>query len=303
MDINLELYKIFYYVCEFKNITKVANFLYVTQPAITRHIRNLEEKLGKTLIIRNTKGIELTNDGRLLYNKIKKSVEELISIETSFKEKSENYEAVIRIIAGHSTIKKLLLKNMSEFNKKYPNIKFEISTYPYQESVQRLREGEADLIFLSMNEVSEKYNNIIIKKCYELQDTFAVSKNIKDKFPDIISILDLNDYPTICKLPRTEARKIIEEYYKNAGLEFVPKYELSNNWLVEEYVKLNVGIGLVTKEFILDELHSGELKEIKTKEPIPKREIGYAIRKNCAIQYILKEFIKDLVKRFENNYE
>ena len=300
MDINLDLYKIFYYVCEFKNITKVANYLYVTQPAITRHIRNLEEKLGKTLIIRNTKGIELTDDGRLLYNKIKKSVEELISTEAVFKEKSDNYEAVIRIIAGHSTIKKLLLKNMTEFNKKYPNVKFEMSTYPYQESVQRLREGEADLIFLSMNEVSENYNNIIIKKCYEVQDIFAVSKDIKNKFPDKMSILDLNEYPVICKLPQTEARKSIDEYYKNAGLEFIPKYELSNNWLVEEYVKLNVGMGLVTKEFILDELQLGDLIEIQINEHIPKREIGYAIRKNCAIQHILKEFIKDLIKKVKD---
>jgi len=79
-------------------------------------------------------------------------------------------------------------------------------------------------------------------------------------------------------------------------MEFIPKYELSNNWLVEAYVKMNVGMGLVTKEFVYDDLKSGELVEIKTKESIPKREIGYAIRKNCAIQNILKEFIKSLAK-------
>ena len=121
MEVNLELYKIFYYVCELKNITKVAEKLYVTQPAITKQIKKLEETLGKELVIRTSKGVELTDDGNNLYNSIKLHIEALIAIENNFREKIDNYEITLKIIATHTVTKRVLLKAITEFNKKHPN--------------------------------------------------------------------------------------------------------------------------------------------------------------------------------------
>lgn len=298
MNISFDLYNVFYYVCEFKSITKTANFLYVSQPAITKSIKNLEKHLGKTLITSNHQGIEITNDGKKLYNEIKTSVEKLNSIEASFKETGKN-EEVIRIIAGYSTIKKLLLKTVSEFNKKYQNIRFEIGTYPYHESIQRLREGKADLIFLNMKEKDIEYNNISFQRLYTVHDILVVTKEIKKDFPDQIKLEDLNDYPVICKYGKSIARSNIESYFKQIKREFTPRYELSNHWLIEEYIRMNLGMGLITKEFILDDLKSGKLIEIKTDVPIPQREIGYATRKNAINYKILKEFIKEVKQKID----
>ena len=294
MDISLDLYNYFYYVCEFKSVTKAANFLYVSQPAITKQIKKLENKLGKNLIVKTSNGIELTNDGRILYNEIKPAIEKLNIMENIFKEKSGKYNQTIRIIAGHSTIQKFLLDTLSKFNKIHPNIKFELSTYHYQESIQRLREGKADLIFFSMGEIVETYSNIVINKWIDVEDIFVVSKELKKIYPTKINLLELNNYPIICKVNCSVTRSRIEKYYRENGLEFIPTYELSNGWLIKEYVYRNIGIGLVTKDFVTEDLQSGRIIEIKTDIKLPKRETGYAYRKNSVNYSVLKEFINIL---------
>lgn len=292
MDVNLEMYKTFYYVCELKNITKVAEMLYVTQPAITKQIKKLEECLGKELLLRTSKGIELTEDGMRLYKKIKQPIEALISTESGFKDKIDNYEVTIKIIAGHSTIKNLLLKAMTEFNKKHPQVKFEMSTSPFSTAIQKLRRSEADLIFFSEDELTEEYNDINIKPFKKLHDILVVSSKEKYQYPDKISILDLNKYKTISQTENGSTRKNIDKFFEKKGLMFIPTYELSNYWLVDEYVKLNLGIGTSIKEFVKDDLNNGSLVKIETKEEIPERQLSYATRKNCASYNIIKEFIK-----------
>lgn len=291
MNISFDLYKIYYYVCKFRSITIAANFLHVTQPAITRHIKNLETYIGKTLIIRGPKGIELTSDGENLYNQIKESVEVLNGVETNI----NNSEEVIRIIAGYSTIKKFLFKVLVEFNKKYPKVKFEILTYNYDEAMQRLRDGRADMIFLNMKESPKNMNDIIVNSCYELHDIFVVSKDYKGEIPKEIKLLDLNKYPLICKFGNSLSKNFIESHFVENGLTLEPTYELSNNWIIEEYVKLGVGIGILTEEYVQKELENKELIKVKTDIELPTREIGYAIRKNCASYNIIKEFVKEFV--------
>ena len=71
MNINLDLYKVFYHVAKNKNITKAANELNITQPGISKAIKNLEEQLGCSLFIRTKSGVILTDEGKIISNKIK----------------------------------------------------------------------------------------------------------------------------------------------------------------------------------------------------------------------------------------
>ena len=294
MDISLDAYKIFYYVCEFKNLTKTANMMYVTQPAITKQIKKLEENIGKTLIIRTTKGIELTSEGLLLYKEIKTPIESILQIENTLKNKIDNYEINLKIIAGHSTIKNILIPAMTKFNKKHSKVKFEMNTYPFSTAIQKLRRNEADLIFYTTDELTENYNDITTKTICDIHDILVVSENIKNRYPDKISILDLNNFSTITKPENSACRIFINNTFKESGQKFIPTYELSNYWLVDEYVRLGLGIGLGIKEFLENDLKNGTLVQIETEEPIPKRQMAYAMQKNSASYSILKEFLKEI---------
>ena len=298
MNVSFDWYNVFYYVCEFKNVTKAANFLCVSQPAITRHIRNLEKALGKKLIIPTSKGIELTNEGKLLYNEIKTPIENLNLANANFNAKSDNYDKIIVINAGVSTTRHYLLKVLAQFNKKHPNIKFAVNSSEYQISFQKLREGKSDLIFYSSEEKERREfgNNIIEQEWKNINDAFIVSSKLKDQYPSFISIKDLNNYPIVCKKSGGTGRKNLEREFEKYGLKFLPTYQLSHNWLVEEYVKMGLGMGLVIRELIEDKLESGELVEIKTDIELPKRRYVFAYSKTSDKLNVLKELADELMK-------
>lgn len=296
MNLNFELYKIFYYVCSYMSITDAAKHLYVSQPAITKQIHNLEQAIGVVLFVRSRKGLELTEDGKKLFKEIKAPVEKLLSIEN----RKDDLPNVIRIIAGYSTIKNFLLKTLSKYNELYPTVKFELNFYPYHEAINRLRNGQADLIFVNMkNHPNRDFDGLKMKRCFDVHDIFVIHKDYGGDVPKTLDLLELNKYPIICKAGKSVARSMIEELYDKHHLKFHPKFELSNNWLIEEYVKDGLGIGLVTKEYIIKELNSGQLLEVSTKQELPVREIGYAVRKDYIYYSFIKKFIEDLKKNYE----
>lgn len=293
---NLDLYNYFYYVCEFKSVTKAANYLYISQPAITKQIRNLEKKLGKKLIEKDSKGIVLTVDGELLFKQIKDSMEVLNNVEAVFKEKSDKYNQTIKVVAGHSTIKEFLMPAMISFNNMHPTIKFSISTFHSSVSIQLLKEGKVDLIFLSMNNVAEEYNNIIIEKFMELDTIFVVKKDFKFNIPKKIKLLDLNKYPVIVLPNNSFCRQWLDNYFESHNLIFNPTYELSNGWLVEEYVSRFFGLGILSKQHIINKLNSKDFIEIESDVKLPKNVLGYAYRKDSVNYQIVKEFVSIIKK-------
>lgn len=292
MNLSFDLYRVFYYVCKNMSITEAAKCMYVSQPAITKQIKNLESGLGKVLFIRDKKGLVLTDAGKELYDKIKDSVEQLSSIE---EEAKEDATCLIRIVAGYNTLKNYVIRNISSFSEKHPNVKFELATYSYDESLEKLREDKADVIFLNMRKKDDSLNDLYIKKCLDLEDILVVSKDMKKNIPDKIKLIDLNNYPIICKIGSSSTRQNVEEYFRQNNLIFTPKYELSSVWLIEEYIKANKGVGLVDRDAILEDLKRGTCIEIKTDVELPHREIGYAVRKNYIHKNIVDEFISSIV--------
>ncbi len=295
MNLNFELYKIFYYVCSYMSITDAARHLFVSQPAITKQIQNLEQALGVVLFVRSRKGLELTEDGKQLFKEIKGPVEKLLSIESS----RGTIPNTVRIIAGYSTSKNFLLKVLSKYDEIYPDVKFEVNFYPYHEAIDRLRNGQTDLIFVNLkNHPNRDFDGLKLKKCFDVHDIFVVHKDYKGEVPDVLNILDLNQYSIVCKSGKSVARNMIEEVFSKKKKKFHPKYELSNNWLIEEYVKDCKGIGLVTKEYITEELANGELIEVPSNIPLPVRDIGYALRKD----YLYNQFIEEFMKELKNSF-
>ena len=128
MYTNFELYKVFYYVAKNQNITQAANELMVSQPAISKSIKVLEDELNTKLFNRKNNGVSLTNAGEIIYNKIKKSIELIVSAEEDLKSLNNMEKGTINIGAGNTIIQKYLIFYIEEFHKKYPNIDIKIHT-------------------------------------------------------------------------------------------------------------------------------------------------------------------------------
>lgn len=283
MKISYDIYNVFYYVAKFKNITLAAKYLCVSQPAVTRQIKNLEKKLGYTLFIRNRKGLDLTKEGKKIFESVGKAIEIFNTIESECNEFKPLEEGIIKILSGYATTKNVLLPIMAKFNKLYPKIKINIDHYPFKDAVNKLRNGEVDILLINSEDYLE-YSDIDVKRFYTLTDILVVNSDIREKYPSTIKLNEINNYQIICKKYSNNARVFIEKILNSSGIEFKPTWELTDYWLVEEYIRMNMGIGIVSREFVEKELLDGRLTEIKTDIELPKRGISYAIRKNCLLR-------------------
>lgn len=296
MDIDLELYKTFYYVCEFKNITKVAEILCVTQPAISKQINKLEEAVNKKLILRTNRGIELTSEGQIIYGKIKEPIEALMSVEEECKEQKDSYDADIRIISGRTYARVCIMDTIVKFNKMHPKVRFRILTVDDMTAIKMLRSGDTDIIFYNADEVDEIYPELEMKEYMKLHDIFVVHKDIKNQFPSKIKLKDLNDYNVMATNPSYISRKCINDYFESIGQTFKPKFEVHNDLLMFEYIKNKMGMGVVIEEFVKDQLESGEFVKIETDKPLWARQINIAMRKSDQYNKVIMDFVRELKK-------
>ena len=127
MNINLEYYKIFYEVAKEQNITKASENLNISQPAISKTIKLLEEKLGGTLFVRTKKGVILTEEGKKFYSYITKAMEYINSAENKFSDLINLETGVIKIGINSTLTKEFLLPYLEKFNKLYHKIDIQIT--------------------------------------------------------------------------------------------------------------------------------------------------------------------------------
>ena len=279
MNIDFELYRIFYTVANHQNITKASEELNISQPAISKSIKNLETQLGGKLFVRTTRGVTLTEEGKEFYNYIKQAIEYISNAENKFTELINLETGCIKIGISSTLTKEFLLPYLEKFHKLYPKIDIQITTKRSYELFPKLRNGLIDIIILNLNEKNYG-NDINIIKCKKINDCFIINKTYSDLINQEISIKDLNKYPLIIQAKGSNTREFLDNLAKKHNTILKPNIELTSYSLVVEFTKIGLGIGYATKDYIKKELNNQELYELKLKEKIPSRYIGIATSKN-----------------------
>ena len=128
MNINLELYKVFYYVAKNESITRAANELAISQPAISKSIKTLENQINTSLFVRKRDGVTLTEAGETIYNKIKEAIDLIDSAENDLKVLTNMESGTINIGASKTIIHEYLMPYIKSFHKKYAKITIRIFT-------------------------------------------------------------------------------------------------------------------------------------------------------------------------------
>ena len=212
MKTNLELYKAFYYVAKNKSITQAANELMVSQPAVSKSIKTLERDLNTTLFNRNSDGVTLNTAGELLYNKIKQSMELIISAEKDVDSYNNMEHGTINIGAGNTIMQRFLMPYIREFHEMYPNINVIVHTLVTDELLKRAQLGLVDIVFTHLpNDIPSNFKTYKLKK---LHDTLVVNKDsiYKDK---IITKKDLCNLPLILLPYNASNRKNFNKFCSN----------------------------------------------------------------------------------------
>ena len=296
MNINFELYRIFYVVANHKNITKAADELMISQPAISKAIKNLEEQLGGQLFVRTKRGVFLTEEGKEFYNYIKHAIEYIHSAENKFTDLINLESGVIRIGISTTLAREFLMPYLEEFHNTYPNISIEIITDIATVLIPKLRNGLIDVVILNLNGM-ENYEDIEFTKCRELHDVFVVGKALKNLTNKKMSFKELNNYPLILQSKTANTRKFLDNVMSKNNVVLKPNIELASYSLVVQFTKIGFGIGYVTLEYISKELENDELFILDLEEKIPSRFVGIGLSKNNVPSFSTKKLLEIVNKK------
>jgi DNA-binding transcriptional LysR family regulator len=247
MNTDYNLYKIFLYLYEEKSISKTANKLYVSQPAISYSLKELETQLGYTLFYRNSKGIEPTMEAKELYGYISTAFNILNDAEEHIKNLNSLSIGCIRIGTPSHLGVFYLSSFISDFRKIYPGIKFEIVCKSTADMVEMLETRKLDIIVDTLPINSKK--NVTKIALAKLHNCFAYNKNAL-KNVDVKTVEDLKKYPLILPSATASIRLKLDEYMESKNIKLNPVLESWTTEIMLEMVRKGVGIGYFVRNVI-----------------------------------------------------
>lgn len=292
--INLELYRIFYVVAESGNITKASKKLCISQPAVTKQIKNLESQLNTPLFIRTKKGVILNECGQKIFLNIKQALTLLDETNQMIKDFTEFNTGTIKIGISTTLMKKYLLKYIEVFHNNYPNIIIDIYTDPTKELITKLKNGTIDLI---IGKFSDNYDNDL--NYYELGKSkyiFIANKKYYDLENSTLKITDLKKYPILLQEYPSNSRISALKYFEDNNIKIEPKMNIASSSLLIDFINLGYGIGYVTELYVQEELRKGNIIKVNV---VPQPSIisfGIISLKNNILTNHCKKFVEILKK-------
>ena len=266
MNTDYNLYKIFLYLYEERSISKTANRLYVSQPAISYSLKELESQLGYTLFYRNSKGIEPTLEAKELYGYISTAFNILNDAEEHIKNLNSLNIGCIRIGTPSHIGIFYLSKYISDFRKLFPGIKFEIVSRSTADMVEMLETRKLDIIVDTLPINSKK--NVTKVTLSKLHNCFAYNKNIM-KNVDVKTVSDLAKYPLVLPSATSSIRLKLDEYMESQNTKLNPVLESWTTEMMLEMVRRGVGIGYFIENVINTQNDKENFEVISFNDKLP----------------------------------
>lgn len=290
MNVDLELYRIFYVVAKNHHMTKASEELHISQPAISQSIKKLEEQLGGILFLRSNKGMELTNEGEMFYEYVKGALELINNAENEFTSFKDLSKGEIKIGCSTTLTKLILINALKEFHNDYPNININITNDLTSNLINDLKLGKLD--FVIFNESNIKETNLNLEKIKELKQGFIYNPEFYND--EINNFEELNKLPLILQKGESNSRKLLDYIFLQHGVKLTPKMEVVSQELIAEFVNIGLGVGFLIIDLINKNFNN--IKELKINKKIPNINVYLAINKTISLTFAAKAFIKYLKK-------
>lgn len=288
MITDLNLLRVFYHVAKTEQISKAAEILNVSQPAISQQIKTLEDQIGFKLFSRSKKGVKLTQEAEEIFAYCKNISAQIESINHTLQNISSLDTGTLRIGASDTICKYYLIDKLKTFEELYPKIRYRVTNCTTTESLTLLKNNDVDIAFVHTPVTNQ---NFTFRPCLTLEDYFVCSKDFDCS--QIKELSDLTKYRTLLLEKSSHSRKSLDSNLLRYNVELRPKFELASLDLLIEFAKKNMGIICVSKQYIKTELESQELKIIPLKEKLDLRSISLAFDNNT-ISHAAKRFMEIL---------
>lgn len=307
---TLSSYHIFNAVAEAGNISKAAKNLYISQPAISRAVSKLEQTLSVKLFIRNSRGVHLTEEGRLLYEHTRSAFDSLRQGEENLRRITALGIGQLRIGVSTTLCKYILMPYLQKFIQEYPHIQLTIQCHSTFETLALLEEGKIDIGLVGE---SSSLHSLEFLPVTEVEDVFVATdtylKNLKLRTQNTIPELDSSKKNrrssskkavdtgifkegTLMLLDENNVSRLyIDNYLRQNHIETGQILEVSNMDLLIDFAKIGIGIGCVIRKFVEKELEDHSLIELPLPTRISKRQIGFAYNKTTLQSHATQKFI------------
>lgn len=286
---KLDLYKIFCQVGKSESFSKAAKDLYMTQPAVSQAIMQLERELDTRLFYRSPKGVSLTNEGSLLFEYANSAINLIHVGEEKILEFKNLTTGELKIGVGDTISRYFLLPYLEAYHNRFPNIKFTIVNGTTLELCSILKSGGVDIAVCNFP-IDDP--TLELRPCIDIQDTFVYGERFKKILANPLSLHELVKLPLIFLESKSNSRKYVEDYMISKGIKISPEFELGSHDLLLEFAKINLGIACVTKEFSQEYLNKGLLYEVQLNEKIPPRSIGVCFLKSVPLSRASTKFVE-----------
>ena len=297
MSVKLELYRVFKEVAEAGNITAAAQTLFISQSAVSQSIKQLEAELQTRLFARNSRGVTLTADGRMLYEYVRSAMGLLETGEEKLSQSRDLQMGHLTIGASDTVTSQFLLPYLDRFHRQYPAIHIQIISGRSHKVLGLLQSGKVDIAFASTPQEGASLETF---PCLATHSIFVAGAEYPCDFDHVYSLEEIARFPLILLERKASSRLYLEKYFLQNGLHLNPEIELGARSLLVDLAAIGFGVAGVTEEFVRKELDSGRLKKLKTSFEIPARSVDMCLLSDVpqsAAAERFTDFVKDSLSK------
>jgi len=295
MEQNLSTYRIFFEVAKQGNISKAAESLYISQPAISKTIVRLEDNLNVKLFKRNSRGVSLTEEGEVLFRHVQEAIHHIEEAENALQKMKDYHIGHLDIGASTTLCRYILLPYLKKFMEEFPNIQINLKNQDSAKNIQVLEAQDIDIALVAIPKHLSPNQKVILEQ--EVEDIFVASP----KYIENLKALHGNNFSlfqnaTVMLMDdKNVSRHYIDMYIRENQLDFKQVIALNTMDLLIDFAKIDMGISCVIRSFVEKDLENGSLVQIDIAPPIPRRKIGFMYHaNNCSKS--LESFISFLEK-------
>lgn len=295
MDINYELYKVFYYVAKTLSFSEAAAELFISQSAVSQSVKVLEKRLNQVLFIRSTKRVSLTKEGEMLFKHIEPAINLITRGENQLLHSTPSGGMQLRIAASDTICRYFLVPYLNQFHKTYPDVHIKIINGTSLKCAELLEQNQVDLI-IANSPNSALTNNQHIQTIKTFRDVFVVKP---DAFPykgHPLSLAELQKLPILMLSKLSTTSAFLHNLFLQNSLDLVPAIELSSNDLLIDLAKIGLGIAFVP-DFCVENTIEEELIVLETEQPLPERTLVAAYDGSIPLSEPAQYFIKTISPR------
>ena len=288
MDINYELYKVFYHVAATLSFSEASKQLFISQSAVSQSIKVLEKKLNQTLFIRSTKKVQLTPEGEILRKHVEPAINLIQKGENQLLEANTLNGGQLRIGASDTICRYYLIPYLNRFHKAYPNVHIKVTNQTSIECAHLLENGQVDFIITNYPN-SGLSNSQNVRVINEFHDVFVANQEYFPLKGEAVSLQKLQTYPILMLDRKSTTSEFLHHMFQREQLDLVPEIELSSNDLLIDLARIGLGIAFVP-DFCIPE-NDKDLFIVRLTEKMPARQMIVAYNESLPVSQASKQFM------------